>query len=153
MLYRLGQILIERKGSICSRYDPRDGQGGQGGAGDVQEAIDMTFYTAGEGRRLHGLHDAVRTPQQDGNVRSAAGWCLRVDHALEFSDGDSVVEDDAGADLRQYGCHQARRGYTAFNHQPRSRGRGGRRAAGVINVVIGTGEEAGAPLTLHARYV
>ena len=33
---------------------PRDGQGQRRGRGDVQEAIDMSTYMAGEGRRLHG---------------------------------------------------------------------------------------------------
>ena len=32
--------------------------------GDVQEAIDMTFYMAGEGRRLFGPDDAVRAAEQ-----------------------------------------------------------------------------------------
>ena len=52
LLYRLGQILVERKEQFAVDMTREMGKVLKEARGDVQEAIDMTFYTAGEGRRL-----------------------------------------------------------------------------------------------------
>src|SRR3712207_6437672 len=44
--------------------------------GDVQEAIDCTFYTAGEGRRLHGFTTPAEMPDKFAMcVRQPVGLC------------------------------------------------------------------------------
>jgi alpha-ketoglutaric semialdehyde dehydrogenase len=54
ILYRTGEILIRRKEEFAQAMTREMGKVLKEARGDVQEAIDMTFYTAGEGRRLHG---------------------------------------------------------------------------------------------------
>ena len=44
--------------------------------GDVQEAIDCTYYTAGEGRRLHGFTTPAEMPNKFAMcVRQPVGFC------------------------------------------------------------------------------
>ncbi|MDX2086155.1 MAG: aldehyde dehydrogenase family protein [Candidatus Melainabacteria bacterium] len=54
ILFRAGQILIERKESLAREMTREMGKVLAEARGDVQEVIDMTFYAAGEGRRLFG---------------------------------------------------------------------------------------------------
>jgi alpha-ketoglutaric semialdehyde dehydrogenase len=54
MLYRFGQLLIERKAELTELMSREMGKVLAEAGGDVQEAIDMSFYMAGEGRRLFG---------------------------------------------------------------------------------------------------
>ncbi|MEB3286273.1 MAG: aldehyde dehydrogenase family protein [Vampirovibrionales bacterium] len=54
ILYRAGQILVERKEEIAKEMTREMGKVLAEARGDVQEAIDFTFYAAGEGRRLFG---------------------------------------------------------------------------------------------------
>lgn len=54
MLYRVGQILIDRKESLAREMTEEMGKVLTEARGDVQEGIDMTFYMAGEGRRMAG---------------------------------------------------------------------------------------------------
>src|SRR6266511_5645790 len=54
ILFRLGQILIERKEQFAHDMTREMGKVLDETRGDVQEAIDMTFFMAGEGRRQYG---------------------------------------------------------------------------------------------------
>jgi acyl-CoA reductase-like NAD-dependent aldehyde dehydrogenase len=54
ILYRAGQLLIERKESLAREMTEEMGKVLAEARGDVQEGIDMTFYMAGEGRRMFG---------------------------------------------------------------------------------------------------
>jgi alpha-ketoglutaric semialdehyde dehydrogenase len=54
ILYRLGQLLIEKKEELSRLVTKEMGKVIAEGRGDIQEAIDTTFYMAGEGRRLFG---------------------------------------------------------------------------------------------------
>lgn len=54
ILYKAGQLLIERKENMAQAMTREMGKVVAETRGDVQEAIDMLFYTAGEGRRLLG---------------------------------------------------------------------------------------------------
>jgi alpha-ketoglutaric semialdehyde dehydrogenase len=54
ILYRVGQLLIERKESLAREMTEEMGKVLSEARGDVQEGIDMTFYMAGEGRRMFG---------------------------------------------------------------------------------------------------
>jgi aldehyde dehydrogenase (NAD+) len=54
ILFRAGQIMIERKEELARLMTQEMGKVLAEARGDVQEAIDMTFYMAGEGRRLAG---------------------------------------------------------------------------------------------------
>lgn len=54
ILYRAAQRLVAEKDRLARDMTREMGKVLKEAAGDVQEAIDMTYYIAGEGRRLHG---------------------------------------------------------------------------------------------------
>jgi len=54
ILYRAARILEERKEELAREMTQEMGKVFTEAAGDVQEAIDMTYYMAGEGRRMFG---------------------------------------------------------------------------------------------------
>jgi alpha-ketoglutaric semialdehyde dehydrogenase len=54
ILFRFGQLLIDQKEEIAQLMAREMGKVLPEARGDVQEAIDMSFYMGGEGRRLFG---------------------------------------------------------------------------------------------------
>jgi aldehyde dehydrogenase (NAD+) len=54
ILFRFGQLLADRKDELADLMAHEMGKVLPEAAGDVQEAIDMSFYMGGEGRRLFG---------------------------------------------------------------------------------------------------
>ena len=76
------------------------------------------------------------------SVRQPLG-VVRDHHAVEFSDGDSVVEDHPGARLRQHGRLQAGHADAAVGAELRQDPRRSRRSRGVVNLVTGGGGEVG----------
>ena len=54
VLFRFGQLLIEQKEDLAQLMAREMGKVLAEARGDVQEAIDMSFYMGGEGRRLFG---------------------------------------------------------------------------------------------------
>ncbi len=54
ILFRVAQLLEERKDQLAREMTEEMGKVLTEAGGDVQEAIDMTFYMAGEGRRQPG---------------------------------------------------------------------------------------------------
>lgn len=54
ILFRVGQRFIDKKDELTELMVREMGKVRAEAGGDVQEAIDMTFYMAGEGRRLFG---------------------------------------------------------------------------------------------------
>ncbi len=54
LLFRVAQLLVERKDELTELMVREMGKVRAEAGGDVQEAIDMTYYMAGEGRRLFG---------------------------------------------------------------------------------------------------
>ena len=76
ILYRAAQILLDRKEALAREMTEEMGKVLTEARGDVQEAIDMTFYMAGEGRRQYGQ----TTPSEMRNkfqmaVRRPLGVC------------------------------------------------------------------------------
>jgi aldehyde dehydrogenase (NAD+) len=70
-LYAVGNILKRDKEAIAREMTREMGKVLQETRGDVQEAIDMAFLMAGEGRRLHG----VTTPSE---LPSKFNMCVRM---------------------------------------------------------------------------
>ena len=54
LLFRAAQLIVERKEQFARDMTREMGKVLKETRGDVQEAIDMTFYMAGEGRRMFG---------------------------------------------------------------------------------------------------
>jgi alpha-ketoglutaric semialdehyde dehydrogenase len=76
ILFRLGEILIRNKEKFTADMTREMGKVLTEAGGDVQEAIDCTYYTAGEGRRLHGFTTPAEMPDKFAMcVRQPVGLC------------------------------------------------------------------------------
>jgi acyl-CoA reductase-like NAD-dependent aldehyde dehydrogenase len=76
ILFRLGEILIRNKEVYAADMTREMGKVLKEAGGDVQEAIDCTYYTAGEGRRLHGFTTPAEMPNKFAMcVRQPVGLC------------------------------------------------------------------------------
>jgi aldehyde dehydrogenase (NAD+) len=64
ILFRLGEILRGKKEQFTREMTREMGKVLKEAGGDVQEAIDCTYYTAGEGRRLHGFTTKAEMPNK-----------------------------------------------------------------------------------------
>ncbi len=64
ILFRLGEILRANKDEFTREMTREMGKVMKEAGGDVQEAIDCTYYTAGEGRRLHGFTTPAEMPNK-----------------------------------------------------------------------------------------
>src|SRR5438132_7743200 len=76
LLFRLGEILIRDKDKYTADMTREMGKVLKEAGGDVQEAIDCTYYAAGEGRRLHGFTTPAEMPNKFAMcVRQPVGLC------------------------------------------------------------------------------
>lgn len=76
ILFRVGEILIRDKQRYTADMTREMGKVLKEAGGDVQEAIDCTYYTAGEGRRLHGFTTPAEMPNKFAAcVRQPVGLC------------------------------------------------------------------------------
>ncbi|HVG38266.1 MAG TPA: aldehyde dehydrogenase family protein, partial [Pyrinomonadaceae bacterium] len=146
---RLARILESKKDKFSREMTREMGTVLKETGGDVQEAIDCTYYTAGEGRRLHGFTTPAEMPNKFAMcVRQPVGLCglitpwnfpmaipsWKLIPALVC--GNTVVikpaEDTPLSCLNLVkACEEA--GVPA----------------GVVNLVTGYGKSVGAPLTQH----
>jgi aldehyde dehydrogenase (NAD+) len=149
ILFRLGEILIRNKESFAADMTREMGKVLKETGGDVQEAIDCTYYTAGEGRRLHGFTTPAEMPDKFAMcVRQPVGLCglitpwnfpmaipsWKLIPALVC--GNTVVIKPAeDTPLSTYNLVKA---CEAAGIPP-----------GVVNLVTGHGETVGAPITTH----
>jgi aldehyde dehydrogenase (NAD+) len=79
MLFRAAQLLSERKESLARDMTREMGKVIDETRGDVQEAVDMTFFMAGEGRRQYG--QTVPSELRDKfamSVRQPVGVCAVI---------------------------------------------------------------------------
>lgn len=76
LLFTLGEILRKNKSEFTRLMTREMGKVLKEAGGDVQEAIDCTYYTAGEGRRLHGFTTPAEMPNKFAMcVRQPVGIC------------------------------------------------------------------------------
>src|SRR5690349_9474135 len=76
ILFRVGEILIRDKEKYTRDMTREMGKVLKEAGGDVQEAIDCTYYAAGEGRRLHGFTTPAEMPNKFAMcVRQPMGLC------------------------------------------------------------------------------
>ena len=74
ILYRFAQILEREKAALTDLMTREMGKVKAEAGGDVQEAIDMTYYMAGEGRRLWGQTTPSELPDKfNMSVRQPVG--------------------------------------------------------------------------------
>ena len=150
ILYRAAEILVKRKEDLARDMTREMGKMLSESRGDVQEAIDMTYYMAGEGRRLSGQTVPSELPNKFAmSVREPLGvvamitpWNFpmaipswKMMPALVC--GNTVVIKPAtDTPLSTYNLVQI----LIEAGLP----------AGVVNIVNGRGDGAGAPLVTHA---
>src|SRR5688572_2257637 len=152
LLFKLGEILVRDKQQFTADMTREMGKVLKEAGGDVQEAIDCTYYTAGEGRRLHGFTTPAEMPDKFAMcVRQPVGLCglispwnfpmaipsWKLIPALVC--GNTVVIKPAeDTPLSTYNlvkaCEEA-------GIPP-----------GVVNMVTGHGEDAGAAITNHPAW-
>ena len=149
ILYRCAEILVQRKEDIARDMTREMGKVLAETRGDVQEAIDMTYLMAGEGRRLFGQTTPSELPSKFAmSVRSPIGVCglitpwnfpiaipsWKMMPALVC--GNTVVIKPAeDTPLSTYYLVQVLEEAGL--------------PAGVVNIVCGMGPDAGAPLVNH----
>jgi len=76
ILFKAAQLLLERKEQFAQEMTREMGKVLKETRGDVQEAIDMMFFMAGEGRRLHGQTTPSELPNKfQMSVRQPLGVC------------------------------------------------------------------------------
>ncbi|MHB8487052.1 MAG: aldehyde dehydrogenase family protein [Candidatus Acidiferrales bacterium] len=76
ILYRAAEIMIQRKEDLARDMTREMGKVLAETRGDVQEAIDMTYLMAGEGRRLFGQTTPSELPNKFAmSVRAPIGVC------------------------------------------------------------------------------
>lgn len=79
ILFRAGEILLKRKKELGELETREMGKVISEALGDVQEAIDMTYYMAGEGRRLSGETIPSELPDKDcKSIRVPLGACALI---------------------------------------------------------------------------
>jgi alpha-ketoglutaric semialdehyde dehydrogenase len=76
ILFRVAELLVKRKENLSRDMTREMGKVLTETRGDVQEAIDMTYYMAGEGRRLFGQTTPSELPNKFAmSVRQPIGVC------------------------------------------------------------------------------
>ncbi|HXT74249.1 MAG TPA: aldehyde dehydrogenase family protein, partial [Candidatus Angelobacter sp.] len=76
ILYRAAEIMVQRKEDLAVDMTREMGKVLAETRGDVQEAIDMTYLMAGEGRRLFGQTTPSELPNKFAmSVRAPIGVC------------------------------------------------------------------------------
>lgn len=76
ILFKVGQMLVDRKEKYANDMTREMGKVLNETRGDVQEAIDISYFTAGEGRRLHGQTTPSELPNKfQMSVRQPLGIC------------------------------------------------------------------------------
>src|SRR5215204_2970636 len=149
MLFKLAQLIAARKEQFARDMTREMGKVLNETRGDVQEAIDMTFYMAGEGRRMfgHTVPSELRNKWAM-SVRQPLGVCSiitpwnfpmaipswKIIPALVC--GNTVVFKPA-----------SQTPLSALNFVKVLEDAGVPR--GVVNMVTGDGDEVGTPLTTH----
>ncbi len=149
ILYRVGRLLEEHKEQMARDLTREMGKVLVEARGDVQEAIDMAYYMAGEGRRLFGAIVPSELPNKAAyGVREPIGvvacitpWNFPVaipswKTMAALIAGNTVVLKPA-SDTPLCAVNYVRV-FEEAGLPP-----------GVLNLVMGSGSEVGTPLTQH----
>lgn len=151
ILYRVAEMLVRQKEPLARQMTREMGKILKETQGDVQEGIDLTYFTAGEGRRLHGQTCpseltrkfclSMRMPV--GLAAAITPWNFPI--AIPswklipaLVTGNTVVFKPA-SDTPASACNFVKL-FADAGLPP-----------GVLNLVTGSGENVGAPLVNHSQ--
>jgi alpha-ketoglutaric semialdehyde dehydrogenase len=150
ILFRVAQILVQRKEEFAKQMTQEMGKVLNETRGDVQEAIDMSYFTAGEGRRLYGQTTPAELPNKFAmSVRMPLGVCSLItpwNFPMAIPSwklipalvcGNTVVLKPA-TDTPQSSYNLVKVCEEAGIPK------------GVVNLVTGSGSEVGTPMMTHA---
>ena len=149
ILFRAAQIITERKDVFAHDMTREMGKVLSEARGDVQEAIDMTFYMAGEGRRMFGQ----TVPSELRNkfamsIRQPLGVCSIItpwNFPMAIPSWKIVPALVCGNTVVFKPASQTPLSAINFVKVLEEAGV----PAGVVNLVTGDGDEVGTPLTTH----
>ncbi len=149
ILYRAGEILMQRKEQYAQEMTREMGKVIKEARGDVQEAIDMIFYTAGEGRRLHGYTTPSEMPSKFAMcVRQPVGLCSLItpwNFPMAIPSWKMIPALICGNTMVIKPAEDTPLSTINLVKVLESAGL----PKGVVNIVMGKGIEAGAPLAVH----
>ena len=149
ILFRAAEMLVRRKEDLARDMTCEMGKILTETRGDVQEAIDMTYYMAGEGRRQFGQTTPSELPNKFAmSVRQPIGVCTiitpwnfpmaipswKIMPAL-ICGNTVIVKPASDTPLSAYNLVQV----LTEAGIPR----------GVVNILTGSGSEVGSPLMRH----
>src|SRR5579862_5781826 len=149
MLYKASEILIQRKEEYAQLMTREMGKVIKETRGDVQEAIDCGYYTAGEGRRLFGPTVPSELPNKFAMaIRQPLGVCAMITpwnfpmaipswklFPALVAGNTAVIKPAQDTPLSTFNFVQALTD--------------GGIPAGVVNVVSGFGGDVGTPMVEH----
>ncbi len=79
IIYRAAQMLVQHKEEYAKVMTREMGKVLKETRGDVQEAIDISYFTAGEGRRMHGQTTPSELPNKfQMSIRQPLGVCAMI---------------------------------------------------------------------------
>src|SRR6476659_8262545 len=149
VLYRAGEILKRDKEDLARLMTREMGKVLAETRGDVQEAIDMAFLAAGEGRRLFGFTTPSELPNKFAMcVRQPIGVCALVtpwNFPMAIPAWKSMAALIAGNTIVIKPATDTPASVVALARVYEEAGL----PPGVFNVVIGSGAEVGDPLVTH----
>ncbi len=149
ILYRLGQVMESRKDELGRLVTREMGKVRDEALGDVQEAIDMAYYIAGEGRRLFGNTTPSELPDKICmTLREPIGVCGLItpwNFPVAIPSWKSLPALVCGNTVVLKPSEETGGCATAYVECLLEAGL----PEGVVNIVQGTGEEAGDALVKH----
>src|SRR6202158_803239 len=149
VLYAAGEILKRDKEKLARLMTREMGKVLAETRGDVQEAIDMAFLAAGEGRRLFGFTTPSELPNKFAMcIRQPVGVCAFVtpwNFPMAIPAWKSMAAVIAGTTIVTKPATDTPASVVALARVFEEAGL----PAGVWNVVMGSGREVGDPLVQH----
>jgi alpha-ketoglutaric semialdehyde dehydrogenase len=149
LLFRAAALLAQRKAELARIVTREMGKVREEAEGDVQEAVDMAYYVAGEGRRLFGHTTPSELPDKLAfTLREPIGVCGLVtpwNFPVAIPSWKSLPALICGNTVVIKPSEETPACATAYAQCLVDAGL----PPGVLNVVHGTGEEAGAALVEH----
>ncbi len=149
ILFRAAQVMERRKDELSRLVNREMGKVKVEAEGDVQEAIDMAYYIAGEGRRLFGTTTPSELPNKlCMTIREPIGVCGMItpwNFPVAIPSWKSLPALICGNTVVIKPSEETGGCATAYVECLVEAGL----PTGVVNIVHGTGEEAGDALAKH----
>jgi len=149
ILFRVAALLEKKKDALGRLITREMGKVKEEALGDVQEAIDMAYLMAGEGRRLYGHTTPSELPNKLAmTMREPIGVCGLItpwNFPVAIPSWKSLPALICGNTVVLKPSEETPGCATAYVEALAEAGL----PAGVVNLVHGTGEEAGAALVAH----